>query len=83
MRTYWRYHRVDYGDTLPGLARKYHTSTSSIEEANNLTDGDLKAGTKLIIPIAPARQGAQTRGLFQAPNTLQGSQGRYRGVRGG
>ncbi len=67
MRTYWRYHRVDYGDTLPGLARKYHTSTSSIEEANNLTDGDLKAGTKLIIPIAPARQGTQTAAYSKHP----------------
>jgi membrane-bound lytic murein transglycosylase D len=67
MRTYWRYHRVDYGDTLPGLARKYHTSTSSIEEANNLTDGDLKAGTKLIIPIAPARQGIQSAAYSKHP----------------
>jgi membrane-bound lytic murein transglycosylase D len=67
MRTYWRYHRVDYGDTLPGLARKYHTSTTSIEEANNLTDGDLKAGTKLIIPIAPTRQAAQSAAYSKRP----------------
>ncbi len=53
MRTYWRYHRVEYGDTLPSIARKYHTSTSSIAEANNLTDDEVKAGTKLIIPISP------------------------------
>ncbi len=36
MRTYWRYHRVEYGDTLPSIARKYHTSPSSIAQANNL-----------------------------------------------
>ncbi len=59
MRTYWRYHRVEYGDTLPSIARKYHTSTASIEEANNLTDDDVKAGTKLIIPIAPGRHDGQ------------------------
>ena len=53
MRTWWRYHRVEYGDTLPSIARKYHTSPSSIAQANNLADGDVKAGTKLIIPIAP------------------------------
>ncbi len=53
MRTYWRYHRVEYGDTLPSIAHKYHTSTSTIAQANNLTDGEVKAGTKLIIPIAP------------------------------
>ncbi len=60
MRTYWRYHRVEYGDTLPSIARKYHTSPSSIAEANNLAGEDVKAGTKLIIPIAPGRRESQT-----------------------
>ena len=60
MRTYWRYHRVEYGDTLPSIARKYHTTASSIAEANNLADGEVKAGTKLIIPIAPGRHDTQT-----------------------
>ena len=60
MRTYWRYHRVDYGETLPAIARKYHTSAASIQEANNLTDGDLQAGTKLIIPIAPGHHDSGT-----------------------
>src|SRR5208282_5303854 len=59
-RTYWRYHRVEYGDTLPSIARKYHTSASSIAEANNLSDDEVKAGTKLIIPIAPGRHDTQT-----------------------
>ncbi len=53
MRTWWRYHRVEDGDTLPSIARKYHTSAASIAEANNLADGDVKTGAKLIIPIAP------------------------------
>ncbi len=60
MRTYWRYHRVDYGETLPAIARKYHTSASSISEANNLTDDDLKAGTKLIIPVSPTHRETST-----------------------
>ena len=59
MRTYWRYHRVEYGDTLPSIARKYHTSASLIAEANNLSDDEVKAGTKLIIPIAPGRHETQ------------------------
>ena len=57
MRTYWRYHRVDYGETLPAIARKYHTTPSSIAEANNLSDDELKAGTKLIT-AAPATAGS-------------------------
>ena len=62
MRTYWRYHRVDYGDSLASIARKYHVSTSSIAEANSLTDGDVQAGSKLIIPIAPGRHEGQAEG---------------------
>jgi len=60
MRTYWRYHRVDYGETLPSIARKYHTSAASIQEANNLSDGELPAGTKLIIPITPGHHESGT-----------------------
>ena len=57
MRTWWRYHRVEAGDTVALIARKYHTSPTSIEQANNLSDGDVKVGAKLIIPIAPGHQG--------------------------
>ena len=60
MRTYWRYHKVEYGDTLPSIARKYHTTAASIAEANNLTDDEVRAGSKLIIPIAPGHHDAQT-----------------------
>ena len=57
MRTFWRYHRVEYGESLSSIARKYHTSTSVIEEANNLESDDVTVGSKLIIPIAPGRSG--------------------------
>ncbi len=58
MRTFWRYHRVEYGESLASIARKYHTSTDLIADANNLTDDDdVKAGSKLIIPIAPGKAG--------------------------
>jgi membrane-bound lytic murein transglycosylase D len=56
MRTWWRYHQVEYGDSLASIARKYHTSASSIAEANNLPGEEVKVGAKLIIPIAPGRQ---------------------------
>ena len=28
MRTWWRYHHVEYGDTLASIAHKYHTSSA-------------------------------------------------------
>jgi membrane-bound lytic murein transglycosylase D len=57
MRTFWRYHRVEYGETLGSIAHKYHTSTGVIEEANNLTSEEVVVGSKLIIPIAPGQAG--------------------------
>ena len=58
MRTFWRYHRVEYGDTLASIARNYHTSTSVIADANNLPGDDVRVGSKLIIPIAPSKADA-------------------------
>jgi membrane-bound lytic murein transglycosylase D len=60
MRTWWRYHHVEYGDTLASIAHKYHTSSSSIAEANGLTGGEVKVGSKLIIPVTPGRSTTET-----------------------
>ena len=57
MRTFWRYHRVEYGESLGSIAHKYHTSTGVIEEANNLSSDEVTVGSKLIIPIAPGQAG--------------------------
>src|SRR5271166_1139496 len=67
MRTWWRYHRVEYGDSLASIAHKYHTSTSSIAEANSLAGNEVKIGSKLIIPIAPGRQAAETAAYSHHP----------------
>ena len=55
MRTFWRYHRVEFGESLGSIAHKYHTSPSVIEEANNLSSDEVVVGSKLIIPIAPGQ----------------------------
>ncbi len=60
MRTWWRYHHVEYGDTLASIAHKYHTSSSSIAEANGLSGDEVKVGSKLIIPVAPGRSNVET-----------------------
>src|SRR5208283_1985948 len=61
------YHRVEYGDSLASIAHKYHTTTTSIAEANGLGSGEVKVGTKLIIPIAPGRQGGDTVAYSHKP----------------
>ncbi len=54
-RVWWRYHKVQSGETLASIARTYHTSPKAIAQANNLDDETLEPEAKLIIPIAPGK----------------------------
>jgi membrane-bound lytic murein transglycosylase D len=51
-RVLWRYHKVEPGDTLASIARKYHTTERAIASANNLADQELLLEAKLVIPMA-------------------------------
>jgi membrane-bound lytic murein transglycosylase D len=55
MRVYWRFHRVESGETLSEIARRYHTTATAIAEANNLEGMALVNDSKLIIPVSPAK----------------------------
>jgi membrane-bound lytic murein transglycosylase D len=55
MRVYWRFHRVENGETLSDVARRYHTTTTAIAEANNLEGTELVKDSKLIIPVSPVK----------------------------
>ena len=57
MRVWWRYHKVQPGDTLVTVARTYRSTPRAIAEANNLDDSsDLSPDSKLIIPIAAGKR---------------------------
>ena len=43
-------HRVVKGDTLYGLSRKYKTSITAIQAANNISGSSISLGSNLIIP---------------------------------
>jgi membrane-bound lytic murein transglycosylase D len=55
-RVWWRYHKVQGGETLAAIARTYHTTPKAIAEANDLDDDALALETRLIIPIASGKQ---------------------------
>jgi membrane-bound lytic murein transglycosylase D len=55
MRLWWRYHKVQPGDTVASLAHTYRVTAKSIEAANHLDGTDLEANAKVIIPIAPGK----------------------------
>jgi membrane-bound lytic murein transglycosylase D len=58
----WRRHRVESGDTLTSIARKYHVTAVSIAEANDLERGaQLEPGEKLIIPAARSVEDTKSR----------------------
>jgi membrane-bound lytic murein transglycosylase D len=54
-RVWWRYHKVQDGETLASIARTYHSSPQSIAEANDLQENALSPEMRLIIPIAPGK----------------------------
>src|SRR5208282_4470633 len=55
-RVWWRYHKVQSGETLAAIARTYHTTPRAISEANDLNGDGLDPEARLIIPIAPGKQ---------------------------
>jgi membrane-bound lytic murein transglycosylase D len=63
MRVYWRYHRVESGETLSEIASRYHTTATAIAEANNLEGAALKTDSKLIIPVSPAKPASRPAAL--------------------
>ena len=51
-----RTYRVHAGDTLWGLARRFHTSVATLARANRLrSDAQLQVGEVLVVPGSPIR----------------------------
>ncbi|MEG0037172.1 MAG: LysM peptidoglycan-binding domain-containing protein [Victivallaceae bacterium] len=42
---------VEKGDTLNGIAKKFHTSSDELKKMNNLQKDTIFAGQKLIVPV--------------------------------
>jgi membrane-bound lytic murein transglycosylase D len=50
----WQRHKIQRGETLSGIARRYGTSVSAIKEANSLRSSHrIIAGDHLLIPLSP------------------------------
>jgi membrane-bound lytic murein transglycosylase D len=50
-RVAWRYHKVQRGDKLAAIARKYRTTERAISQANGLHGTELIADARLVIPV--------------------------------
>jgi membrane-bound lytic murein transglycosylase D len=77
----WRRHRVEAGETLAAIGKKYHVTAAAIADANNLEHGAaLDAGEKLIIPATQAQAEAKRRLVgyrVRRGDTLLGIADRY------
>jgi len=56
-RMAWRYYKVQPGDTLAGVARKYRTTERAIAQANDLQGTELTADSRLVIPVNASANG--------------------------
>lgn len=75
MRVNWRMHRVEEGETLSVVAKKYRTTPSAIAQVNNLNENrNIQVGGKLIIPVTPGRS--------RETSMIDGSKVRYKVKRG-
>jgi membrane-bound lytic murein transglycosylase D len=58
----WRRHRVEPGETLTAIAKKYRVTAQAIAEANDLERGsELEPGEKLIIPATRPAEETKSR----------------------
>jgi membrane-bound lytic murein transglycosylase D len=58
----WRRHRVEAGETLTSIAKKYRVTSAAIADANNLPrSAALDAGEKLIIPATQPQMETKRR----------------------
>jgi membrane-bound lytic murein transglycosylase D len=77
----WRRHRVEAGETLTSIGKKYHVTPAAIAAANNLEHGAaLGAGEKLIIPATQAQTELKRRLVsyrVRRGDTLLGIADRY------
>ena len=77
----WRRHRVENGETLSSIAKKYHVTPAAIADANNLErTAALDAGEKLIIPATQPQAETRRRWVsyrVRRGDTLGGIADRY------
>lgn len=60
----WQRHRISQGETLSGIADKYHITVASLRKANDLEGSTIRRGDHLLVPIAsrPGDEYALTAG---------------------
>lgn len=59
-RVTWKRHRIERGETLVQIARRYHTTVALLQKTNELTGHNIRVGDHLLIPVAQRELTAYT-----------------------
>lgn len=65
-RVRWARHKIQRGESLSVIARRYSTTVSVIKQANNLQGNNIRTGSHLLIPASP-----QQSATLAANETIQ------------
>lgn len=61
-RIWWRAHKVQEGETLLSIAKRFRISPASLAQANQIErDFQPEAGTRLVVPLAPGKESSLMR----------------------
>ncbi len=67
-RIWWRAHKVEQGETLSSISKKFRISSVTLAEANHVERSRrLEEGARLVIPMAPGNESSLTRVRERGP----------------
>ncbi len=67
-RIWWRAHKVEAGETLASIAKKYRISKVALAQVNQIrADARLEEGAHLVLPMAPGRESSLARVRERGP----------------
>jgi membrane-bound lytic murein transglycosylase D len=70
-RIWWRAYKVEGGETVASIAKKFRISAASLAQANQLSrDTPLEMGSRLVLPLAPGKESSLTRVHERGPRRL-------------
>jgi len=71
-RIWWRAHKVEPGETLPDIARKFKLTSAALASANGLDRGaSVQEGTHLLLPVAPGAEWSLERVHPRVPRQVR------------
>lgn len=69
----WAKHRINRGESLSGIARRYGTSIRSLREANNMQSNKIVSGRTLLIPLKQTTQSKTLTPSTKTPAIVEAS----------